>query len=199
MGSWNKPTTQLHKPLDDLREGKVGQHRPMSRGEFPVMQTTVSGTIITQGEATLELPTEKWALQVHGSITRQGVNLADLKARMSEKSDISIAKRIQHDENQANNTSKVGLLIDGRVRYIAMQRVAQLTELDAVVGSTWRTRVATAIDAAELDRYIHAMEGALYDVFGVKATNGNGSTAPETPASGDASATARFQDDEDEG
>lgn len=171
------------------------------------METKLVGSTLTQGETTLTLPTEKWAIQIHSLVTKRSIDIAAVRTAMTrgEKvpSDIAVAKRMQHDADVANNATKVGALINPSVRFIAKQRVEQLRGLNAEIGQVWFVRVATASDAAELDRHISSMEGVLYDMFGVKPERGDNASSTSTDSSGssepaaDANTAARFDDDDE--
>jgi hypothetical protein len=161
------------------------------------MTMIVDGKFVRMGEASIELPTEDWAADFADFVERKGLNIAELVSRFEGKSgaDIHSILRTESARNQA--VRQTGVVASGKTKSLAKYRVQQLLGLDSVsakVKTHWVDERDMCSDQASWSALIDNVTEVLKN-HGVTI----GDDSASTPAEGDASATARFQDDEDEG
>lgn len=178
-----------------------------------MVEITVNGKVISQGDKSLELATVDWAAQFAKTLTNRGLNIADLQAKFPNKNGTQIAKAIRREDDLRTHKNQTGIPVSDGTRYAAGQSLVLLAEhlagptvhgftlpkdVAAQVLQSWTVKRMTAFDQAGMSMVIDGVRALLTADYGVSFKRDG---APASDANGPAASTgekSRYDADEDE-
>jgi hypothetical protein len=174
-----------------------------------MVEITVNGKVISQGDKSLELATVDWASQFAKTIEVRGLTIAGLQEKYPNKNGTQIAKAVRREDDLRTHKNQTGIPVSDGTRYAAGLALEDLTKhLDGptTAGVTlpkdvaqsivqaWTVRRMTAFDQAGMSMVIDGIRAILHDDYGVSYKKDDAKSNSEKPAA--APGKSRYDDDD---